>query len=495
MLRFARIAFTSFVFVSTAFAGDVQVTVASGSLTLIGTPNDENLSIDPIGVANAKEFRVVPGPGTTVNGQPTPQLFPGVTKNVVLALGAGTNSVTVIDVKLPRDLIMSAGPSGTLDVTVHRSRVKKRVFADTAGGVLKVLLSQSVIGRRVQFTGGAASDELSLLANVEVRGDVEFSGGGTDDVLDLGESHVRGGVEFTGGAGDDVAHVMISGVEGQLRFDGGDGEDNFQSDRSQIGGPARLSFGANDDSCFLSETSILGSLSVALGDGTNDVLTTHFSVEGNSKFTGGANDDHLDGNDSVRFGGALKVDLGAGANSIGFDGVAVEGSLRAKGGIGLDAYTLADSVVVGDARLQPSPGASILVDTVAIDTTSFLRGLRILAPSAAIASLDDSRVAGSLVLRFGLGTNSFTATDTVTGGVNAIGADGPDTVQISNTSVLSDFVAKLGNGANFVRLIDCGVAGDVTVRTGSGDDTIEFDDANIVGKTDVNTGTGTDTGP
>ncbi len=480
---------------ASALAGDVLASVTGGTLTLAGSAATDQVSIDQIGVANAKQFRVVPGVGTTVNGSAVPQLFSPITKDVAIALGAGSDSVTIVDSKLPRDLVGESVAANITDIELDRCRVARHLVGKSNGGSLELNVRATVVGGDVRLVGGGQEDEILLAQDTLVRGNVVFRGDDGSDDLICNQSAIVGSVRFDGGAADDGAQLSQATIGGDVRFAGGAGPDSVQVSSCDIG-RMRIDLGDGDDGIVISATAVHGPLRANLGADANECASDHLAVAGALDIRGGGGPDSVHFLEGCSIERDLKVSLGDGANELVADTIFVAGGIRARSGLGADDLSVLDSVIRRDVRFAPSPTAAITVDVVTVADSIVLGNIRFDAASALDATVDGCDVARAVSARFGSGSNSIAIPGSIVGGVSIKGVGGAEELELfAHTHVIGNVTAKLGDGPNKVKLLTCSVGGDVFAKTGSGDDVFDFTGAVIGGKTTVASGGGADVGP
>ncbi len=477
-------------------AGDVTGAVAGGTLTLTAGATDESITIDQVGVANAKEFRVSPGAGTTVNGGATPVIFQNVKKDIVVDLGDGMNSVAVDTIKTPRDLIVKAGAGGSTSAAIAKSTIGDDLTVTTLGAATTCSASTTSVKGDVKFTGGPAIDVLSLLIPTRVGGDVIFRGNAGADQLNLRSCFVKGKIDTDGGLDDDTVSIQTSTCNGALNLADPSGTNNYSIVLSDIGGAMKATLGSGTDNLFPNESLFEGPVNVDLGAGTNafNMFLTH--VLGSVKVKGGSGADHFQTGDTCFIGGNASIALGDGMNSLSMEDSVVAGAVKVTGGSGDDSFTFEEGEVEKDVRVNGTPAAAATQDTLNVDTMAIRGSLRFSSQSEGDAIVVRSVIKKNVDVKFFGSMNSITLDRSRVRQLRVSGQGGVDDVIVENESnIIDDTDLDLGDGNNVVMLLDSVFGDDLKVRTGAGNDTLTFTNAVFGGSQDIDTGSGTDVGP
>ncbi len=440
--------------VPTACAQNVTGVVAGGSLTLTGGPGDDSIIVDSAGLA-ADQFRVTPQGSTTVGGMATPEVFSGVTKDLQVSGGEGTNTIVLTGLFVPG---------------------------------------------AVAVTGGAGADVLHITASSSVQGKLKVDlGGGTNATTIDTFTGVQGDVSIKGGAGADSFQDQFSGFGGKVTLGFGDGSNAVNIHQGTIHGAFTFKGGSGPDSFDLSEAFMEAKTTVLLGAGSNTAALTNVEVSGAFTYKGGADDDTIVLTHPT-FPAPATFTVGAGPNTLTFNSAGVtivDSDITYKGGAGPDVVHLGDTIVVGKMTIGLGAGVNdFLMMGGQVDTI-----LKVSAGKGVDTfTLDATAIAGG-TFDAGGGANTFIMRNVaalVGDGIGPLvvkGKDGDDTVTCE-ASAANGMRFLLGAGANTMSLQDCSVLGDLNVKTGGGNDTIVFGGSTSVsGQQTINLGGGSNIGP
>ncbi len=478
-------------------AGDVTGAVAGGTLTLTGGAGAEIITIDQVGVANAKEFRVSPGAGTTIGGVAAPQTFSGVSKDIVLQLGDGADDITITGCAPRRDVVFNGGTTGAQVCSITgKTVVKDDVTATTAGAQINLRIDGSNVKDDVRYTGGAGQDQLHVFGAARIGGDVVATLGAESDQFDIIDSLVKGKVDCDGGPDNDEFEFAVFSCDGNVGLTDSSGNNALGMDSCDIEGALKVTFGGGNDSAELEDVFVRHPTTLTFGDGSNAMSADLVHVLGAFKINGGANVDHIHVFDTCFIDGDLKVLLGDGDNTIDLEDFAVLGTVKLNTGAGHDMIQFAESYVGGDVRVEPSTAAGAMGDGVSIVGCAVNGSVRVKAAGDVAVAIENTSIAKNATGTLSGATNAFNVDDTNMRQLSITGAGGVETVQVGQgTNVRDDATLDLGDGDNVLKLLQIVIQDDLKVRTGAGNDTLDFTGAVIGGNSDVDTGSGTDVGP
>ncbi len=483
-------------FTSTAAGGDVAVTVTGGSLKLAGTAGTDEVVIDQSGVANAKEFRVVPLNTTTVNGQNTPQTFQNVTKDIVIELGDGSDSCGVAGVKAPRDLVANTGTGGTLGLEISDSSIGDDLKVTSLGGAIVGSTGTVSVKGDVVVTGLAGIDVFNLLDPTRVGGDVSFDGGLGNDQFGIRGSFVKGKVNVDLGGDSDQCTLQTSALGGGVTITDNGAANLIQFTLNDISGNVKLTLGPGDDIVNANENLIDGNLSVDLGAGTNVFNAFLSHVLGSVKVKAGSGNDAVSTGDTCFIAGNVSTSLGDGTNTVTLEDAVVAGGVKTTGGAGDDSFSLEEGSVDKDVRLNLSPAAAATADSAVFGAAVVRGSLRASSQSDFNLVIVESKVRKNVDAKFFGSLNSISLDRAKVRQLRVTGQGGVDDVIVDNESVIIDDTdLQLGDGNNLVMLKNSVFGDDTKVRTGNGNDGLDFTGSVFGSPPDVNTGSGTDTGP
>lgn len=488
---------------STAVAGDMSASLKSGVLTIKDSSADDSFTIDQSGLMTTN-FRITPDPGTTVNGSAVAQLFSGVTKDVKLVFGLGTDHAEIDDVVIERDLLVNTGVGTAASVgIVNGLDVGRDLRVDTKGPTFSLSSSGTgnIVRRDVKCTlrgtssnslaftplhvlrntiikGASGSDVVVVGANVQLVGNVTFdSGAGIDTYVDSATTVVGGNLKMTGKAGTKTC-VASGKVSGDLITDVGNGDGNtVVCTAPKVGGSIRAKFGT----------------------GTNNVLTVSSvtvteGIECTSK--GSVDSVTLVG---TSCGGDVRVKLGNGTNAMSMSSnPAIGGDVVFTGGQGIDHVSVNASSVLGDIRANTSSAPVGTPDTYSMLLGSVGGDLVVTGGSGDfVGAIEDVTTVGDARFMLGSGNSSFTVDGGTYHSIRATMGSGNDTFFLTGgtNKVVTDLVLKLGSGANTMPISHSTIGRDLIVETGAGSDSISISTTTIIGATDIDLGGGMNSGP
>ncbi len=402
---------------------DVRVTEKKGRIVVVGDGGDADITIELGDDGDA--IRVIPGQGTTVNGEATDFAVAGRIRSVDVDMGAGNDDVDVRSESLgdkdpfQGDLTIGGG-AGADTLDVEGVVLKRSLELRTEAGLSEFVKLRSVeigrdlvllgsdgeegislhnveVGRRTRIrTGDEAAGLASFLATTCVFGQLDLQAGRVGPTARFDRCEFEGNARFRPGDGD--LHGLS--ITGRTVFDGG----GLTVDPSSTGrwiinlrniqGLRKLVIGGGpgDDEIQLDELDIDGKVAIDLG-GTNgefrgDLLTTAGSVVADGKCTIQASGLALLSLPGLEIDGTLKIQLRGGElghvrmpgavvggsmviasstdrSDIGLVGVTVGKSLKITTGDGADALSLTGGTIEKSAVLKAGPGndAVTLTDT------------------------------------------------------------------------------------------------------------------------------------
>lgn len=184
-----------------ALAGNVTAEIVAGDLIIRGDDEANKIRLDSQNLP-AGEVRVVADPDGTVNGESSPLVLSGWTRDARIVLGEGNDRVTLDRLQVPGHLSIRTG-LGKDTVVVDRSQVKHSLFVGT----------------------GSHNDTVHVIDTL-VRGRTWLTTGGDDDVVALSGSRFDRSVEITAGRGDDTVQLGAT-FRGSLNVDPGEGNNRI----------------------------------------------------------------------------------------------------------------------------------------------------------------------------------------------------------------------------------------------------------------------------
>lgn len=247
-------------------AGNVQVSVLDGALTLRGDGLANSFAVTP---GNAPgSYRIagafLAGSATRINGQPQLTVT-GITGDVQI-LGRGGDD-------------------------------------------------------RINLNAGSSPGEFRLL---EFPAGLTVDGGNGDDILMLNHMVVAGAFRFLGGAGNDTMRLSRSRLDGAATLQGNAGNDQMTIlERTTFQAALTIDMGAGNDRVTASvveestaiDVTARGPVTVRLGDGNDVALVQRARFDAEARFFGDAGNDSFIASFS-EFNGATSVDGGAGRDTL-----------------------------------------------------------------------------------------------------------------------------------------------------------------------------------
>lgn len=210
-------------------SGTVLASVANGNLIIRGDAEANAIILDRAGL-NADQVRVAGASGTLINDGAEPVILDGVTRNVLLQMGAGDDGATVRDMSLPGNLSVN-GSAGANAVAISNLQVAGNLNVLNGSGLGTATIANSTVGKNMAVASGAGGQNVSLLS-VEVQRNSRIASGKGTASLTIDDSIFRGATRVTSGKGADV--VRVDGpptlFEGPVVFSLGGGDDALRLD-------------------------------------------------------------------------------------------------------------------------------------------------------------------------------------------------------------------------------------------------------------------------
>ena len=134
-----------------------------------------------------------------------------------------------------------------------------------------LVAGDALLGRGQVDTVFDAGNDLVVLENVGVGGDLKINTGAGADRVCLDFVAVLGGTELRGGAGNDQIKTIDTALV-ELTLDAGSGQDCVDIIDSTIGGPSNVRLGAGDDKLRILGDTIVSSGTFLQGNSGRDRL-------------------------------------------------------------------------------------------------------------------------------------------------------------------------------------------------------------------------------
>jgi large repetitive protein len=415
-------------------AGNVNAAIDGQNILRITGDNASNqIHVQEVArIDGALGIRVI-GINTNINGSSQAAEFRVPSRDVVISMGGGNDSV---------------------------------FFAPQAPSRIAQL-------RRLEIFGGPGQDRINVQrvnvsqGTVPLRINTGIDGSG--DVVQLGVVTVGAGQDalVSTGGGNDQIRIGNSTFRRNLTINAGDGADTVNLVNAQVVGQFTLNAGTGADVVNLEATTLGGSAALNLGDGADQLL-----IRNNSRFNsrsvirGGA------GNDDIRLlnmsGTSIVVDAGDGANEITLRNAQFNG-------------TGESSFLLGNQN-----------GTFRSEASSFTGGVRLLLAGGNNAATISGGSAASLEITAGNGRNDITLNQRFSAQsfVRIATGSGDDTINVSELQTGS-LTINAGDGTNTVALQEVGVA-ILTLDTGSGNDALSFMQVEIADHAQIRSGGGDD---
>ncbi len=477
--------------VAPARAGDVTVTVENGTLHLVGGGGNENITVDQIGVADAEQFHVTAGAGTTVNGSGGTHTFDDVKKDLRVELGTGIDSLLVDGAEFGRDLVFIAGSGGMFTLDMRATRAKGDLRLTSQGQRTQADVQRSIVRGDVRVDGGDDLNQFVFGPDSVLHGDARFSGGDSSDFVQVDRSLVRGDVTLSPSLNGDTLSIRQSIVSGDVRMTDDDGIDSFDLFDSRIEGSARASLGGDNDEVAVQCGEVLRGVKADGGAGSNSFFMNDARVDRKLDWraTGGSSNVTILGSSVVDGNAAFR--LGTGPSEFEINGCAVNGKLLIDGGNNRDFLDAQFLNVLGDAQLAFGGTTGIPVDEMMLVKCSFGGSFDVTASGksvfAVFASHSDER------MRFALGDheNSVQLSTVLAPQLEIrTGAAADEILLQSDTLIDGNLSIRAGDGTNLITLFQAVVGGNSSVKAGSGDDTLTLNQFIVAGKEKVDLGGG-----
>jgi hypothetical protein len=335
--------------------GNITTSLIDGNLTIIDNAASSSLTISQ---PAANEIIITPDAGTTINGQAGPVTLMGVTGNLSINLGTGTDTLTF-------DLSQHDISVGKLSIT--GSSGDKTVLTSTAGSPNDL----NVHGNYREIFGNG--NELTRLDQFDVSGNLTIDHANGNSQVFLGVDPANLGKQFNSVAGNlTVEHLTPSGATGS-------GFDVNALEETNVGGNITSAMGRGAQGGFGGWTSVGSLSSNSVRVGGNVTIT---SQGGFLAFGDFANDGEEVVNALV--GGKVTMNLGSGVGNTALLGNGTSASATSVSGVTITGSGAHDTVIVGPSDIQGNlavsltgkGGNSISVDGVSVtgDTSLLTAG-------------------------------------------------------------------------------------------------------------------------
>lgn len=337
-------------------AGNVTVTLAATTLTLVGDASANEIEITA--GANPGEYVITGLNNTQING---PSLINDPFDNLVVQLAGGSDIFTV------------RGISAT-----NRLNVAGDINIDNADGnntnkLINVQLNDDLTVTKV---AGASESNLELNATTIVGDTILSAGGfnGDSKTVITADSRIQGNLTVTNNVGEDHFILHLSTVDGNVTINNGNGDTRTVIGQFEVDpiifGNLTINNGLGNHKVIIHDTDVWGDVDIVNGDG-NQLVSVQNSDFGLGAPVGATGDFEVDngiGFDVLEMTNAtvrddLDVDNGAGeqfGSTTTLTNVTVGRDLDFDGDGGIDILTMTGGRVVGNADFDLFAGSSKL---------------------------------------------------------------------------------------------------------------------------------------
>ncbi len=343
-------------------AGNVTAEVVGGDLRVTGDNLSNGLVISGTGVAGQV---LIEGQfdfsndatDTTINGSDGELLFGGITGNIIINLNGGDDALDMVNVAVPRDLIITTG-DGFDEIYLGQYALLTPDFDPTTVGSLGVngvlsidtgaqddyiTLGRVFGGADWSIRTGSGDDVLFVYS---ASGDViDVSTGSEVDLVNVAYLTAHGNLRIDTGLQDDTISVITTLTKQNAQFISGDGSDTVALDANQYNGNVLVDTGAGNDWVLVARSIVAEEATILTSSG-NDTLIV-------GKYFGFIDDEYENGEDGeegeitssdngsydepvLLVGGnvakTLRVDMGAGTDSADIVANAVDNFFAQFGG-------------------------------------------------------------------------------------------------------------------------------------------------------------------
>jgi hypothetical protein len=293
----------------TLLAGNVIVWMSSGSLTVRGDAQDNDIDVEQI---DDQTWEVSGYGGTLINGCPAPKRFTGfnLTRGNVSIDMQGGDDVVHVYVRgngIPGDLRIDLGPAAG-------SRSQQAVVDGRGQQAPR-------IGKELRINGSAENDDIDLF-RLQVQDAVNIAVGHGDNTVKMQNIEVGGALSIVAGDGEDTIDLDRVDVRRALDIAAGHGNNRVQLDRVQVVGELKIT--AGDVNSADMDSSDGDSTDGDSTDRDNQLLLRDVVAQDNLTIYAGRGNDEVRLRD-VRVEKLLTVKPGQGNDAVTLQGVQVGG--------------------------------------------------------------------------------------------------------------------------------------------------------------------------
>ncbi len=347
-------------------AANLFVDVVDGDLIITGDAGDNRFFIQS-GSPQGEQFEIgsLGTFGDTINGDlflTSGHFFSGVTRNIIINLGDGSdfvnikgvNGVNVLD--MPGDLridmgggddriALGIGDSPLFDNPISEFafplNIANNLVIDMGAGNDLAWIASTTVGNDFSYSNPQGDASLLFLRETifvslgmesEIGRDFKINAGGGADEIVLEDINVGRDMLISVGAGDDIVKLANIDVARSTLANLGSGNDQAELEFSNLGSSLTV-LGSGSNVILIQEVDTSSSVSILTSSGNDGILLAGVQT-GTVLISAGAGDDELFILDSV-FDNLL-VSMGGGADTLNIGGTTVNGLTLLLGGGGFD---------------------------------------------------------------------------------------------------------------------------------------------------------------
>lgn len=417
-------------------AGDVTVTLAANTLTIVGDASANHIEITP--GANVGEYQITGLNNTIING---PSLIVDPFNLISVSLAGGSDTFTIRGLS-PSNKIVIPG-----DIDIFNAD------GNNNNNLINVQLNDDLTITKV---GGTSESNLDIAGSLIV-GDVELDTAGFDGdskTLIRDDSHIQGNLTIDNYVGEDHFVCYASTIDGNVNIENRDGD-------------TRTVFGITEDPV------IFGTLTIINGLGNDKVFIHDTEVW---------QDVDIDNNGGHTLVSVEQSDFGLGAN------VGSAGDFEVDNGAGIDEFTWTDSTVRDDLKINNHGNA----DGAAPPAADAYGSRTVITATAG----NRSRIGNDLDFEGdnGLDTITVSNTDVVDDVASFELHNGGSEILFLSVDFSENVTIDGLAGNDNIRFEQTVVGGDTNIDTGAGNDLVEIlDGSELLGSTILEGGAGIDT--
>jgi len=224
-------------------AGNVQVSVFQGQLSVTGDSADNDVTIS--GTPSTAIYEVTGNNGTTINGAGAPFTTGVANREVFIEMVSGSDTVSIIDATFTRTMSVEFG-SAVNSFSMNNVTLNKNLKLTMGLGTNSVSFVDSEITEpsKMKFDDGVDVIEFD---NVEYRGGI-YTKDGNDIVTILNSHHVdpKGKLVIKTGNDQDDIELTNANWEGKVLINAGTGDDLVTAGTIDVGVKVKIT-GAGDN--------------------------------------------------------------------------------------------------------------------------------------------------------------------------------------------------------------------------------------------------------